>query len=132
MMNRCGVYKGAGEQILRRYVKRGIIVSDEWRCFPTFERWALANGYEKGLQLDRIDNTRGYSPDNCRFVTRSQNNRNRRDNICLPNGWLLIDWYDEFKTSVSPTYVVFRNRLKLGWGAHDALYTPKSKTRKNS
>lgn len=117
--------------VLEYYAKRGITVCDEWRhSYKPFERWALTNGWKKGLQLDRINNNKGYSPDNCRFVTRTQNMRNRRNCRSLPNGWLLVDWYDEFKTSVSPTYEVFRDRIKLGWGAHDALYTPTSNTRK--
>ena len=42
-------------------------------------KWTLDNEYEKGLQLDRIDNAKGYSPENCRFVTASVNSRNRRN-----------------------------------------------------
>ena len=53
-------------------------VCDEWLDFSNFARWALANGYRQGLQIDRIDNARGYSPDNCRWVTRVVQNRNRR------------------------------------------------------
>ena len=53
-------------------------VCDEWLDFSNFARWALANGYRRELQIDRIDNERGYSPDNCRWVTPSEQNRNRR------------------------------------------------------
>ena len=53
-------------------------VCDEWLDFTNFYRWAVANGYRRELQIDRIDNTRGYSPDNCRWVTRSAQSRNRR------------------------------------------------------
>lgn len=61
------------------YGARGITVCQEWReSFSTFEQWALQNGYGPGLQLDRIDNDLGYSPENCRFVTASENNRNKR------------------------------------------------------
>ena len=53
-------------------------VCDEWLDFSNFARWALANGFKRELQIDRIDNERGYSPDNCRWVTPSEQNRNRR------------------------------------------------------
>ena len=61
------------------YGGRGLSVCDEWRNdFLTFYNWAMAHGYRRGLQIDRIDNDEGYSPDNCRFVTSATNNRNRR------------------------------------------------------
>ena len=60
------------------YGGRGITVCPEWRNdAATFIRWALSNGYDETLQIDRIDNNGNYSPDNCRFVTRPQNMVNR-------------------------------------------------------
>ncbi len=58
---------------------RGIKVCYEWlNNRKRFMSWALSNGYENGLQIDRIDNDKGYSPNNCRWVTRQENCKNRR------------------------------------------------------
>lgn len=60
-----------------RYGGRGITVCNEWLEFIPFMKWADANGYDDSLELDRIDNDGGYSPGNCRFVTRLVNANNR-------------------------------------------------------
>lgn len=64
------------------YGGRGIEVCDEWRNnFQAFYNWSMENGYKDGLQIDRIDNNLGYSPNNCRWVDKFTNNNNRRNNI---------------------------------------------------
>lgn len=65
-----------------RYGGRGIKICAEWLKNPIkFVEWSLKNGYDKGLQCDRRDNDKGYSPENCRWVTSEVNNNNKRSNI---------------------------------------------------
>lgn len=67
------------EPQFRDWGGRGIKVCDEWlNNFKAFYDWAMNNGYERRLHLDRIDNNKNYSPDNCRFITQANNNRNQR------------------------------------------------------
>jgi len=55
------------------YGGRGIIVCKEWLDYDVFEKWALENGWNKLLTIDRIDNNGNYEPSNCHFVTREEN-----------------------------------------------------------
>ncbi len=62
------------------YGGRGIAVCDEWKNdFLKFCDWALNNGYADNLTIDRIDNYKGYFPDNCRWATNLEQQRNKRN-----------------------------------------------------
>lgn len=69
MKNRC---QPGARPANAHYNGRGIRVSSDWeKHFGAFKDWALANGYFEGLELDRIDGQQGYSPENCRWASRS-------------------------------------------------------------
>ncbi len=72
----------------KRYGGRGITICDEWRNnFQSFYDWSLSNGYSKSLTIDRKNNEKGYSPDNCRWsTTMVQSNNTRRNHLFSYNG----------------------------------------------
>lgn len=70
MKQRCSYEKSPG---YARYGGRGITVCEEWQNFQTFCEWALSKGWEKGLQVDRIDNNANYCPDNCQLLCNRDN-----------------------------------------------------------
>ena len=65
----------------KSYGGNGITVCDEWSGEDgvyNFTIWAMNNGWQKGLSIDRIDNNRGYSPENCRWVTLEEQSQNMK------------------------------------------------------
>lgn len=65
------------------YALRGIKVCEEWHNFDVFEKWALSNGYTDELSIDRINNDKGYYPENCKWSTAMEQANNRRNNHFL-------------------------------------------------
>lgn len=68
-----------GSRDAANYFDRGIRVCSEWFSWPQFCRWAHTSGYMEDLELDRIDNSLGYSAQNCRWSTEREQAVNRRD-----------------------------------------------------
>lgn len=81
MKERC--YKPSNDNY-KYYGALGITICDEWlNDFSAFAHWSISNGYADNLTIDRIDVNGNYCPENCRFITRAENNKNRR---CIKRG----------------------------------------------
>lgn len=61
----------------KRYGERGIEICDEWMGIAGFASWSLSNGWEEGFSLDRIDNDGNYCPENCEWISVSDNSRKK-------------------------------------------------------
>ena len=112
------------------YGARGISVCNEWYDYLAFKDWALNNGYDKSLTLDRIDYDGNYLPDNCRWTTKAEQARNRR--FCVKytlNGetHILTDWARIYH--INPGTIQYR--IKAGWPVEKAITTPVSKRSNN-
>ena len=112
-----------------RYGARGIRLCDEWNNnYESFYEWAVNNGYEYGKQIDRKDNDKGYYPENCRFVTQTENANNKSTTIrCSINGEErpLKELCKEYNINY---YTVYSRIFRLKWDIEKALTTPPRKS----
>lgn len=107
----------------KNYGARGITICDEWlgeNGLKNFSEWAYSNGYSEKLTIDRKDNSKGYSPDNCRWTDRKTQNRNRRTNHFITyqgESKTIAEWSEV--TGIK--YHTLKCRIKAGWNVEDAL-----------
>jgi hypothetical protein len=111
----------------KHYGGKGLEVCKEWHKFENFRNWALFNGYSDKLTIDRIDNGKGYSPENCRWILHEEQARNKSSNLYYTiNGEtkLLKDWAEEYGFK----YLTIYSRVILkGIPIETALNTPSVK-----
>jgi len=113
---KCRCNGTAGEHSLVNYKNRGITVCDLWlNSTKDFMLWAMENGYTPELSIDRINNDKGYSPDNCRWTDQSVQSANTRvlykHNV---SGFRGVSWnkqYGKWEVSIS----VDRKTVKVGY-----------------
>jgi len=119
MMQRCQIPSASN---YKYYGARGITVCARWRQFEYFH--ADMGECPAGQTLDRIDNSRGYEPGNCRWATKSDQNRNRpshRVSMTLHGETRSVsEWAARLGISAN----TINQRRYLGWSDEDALTTP--------
>lgn len=113
----------------KAYGGRGITLCDEWdgeNGYERFYNWAMENGYKDGLSIDRINNDKGYTPENCRWVTQKQNTNNTRNckRVTIEGEThTLSEWAD---IKGIPAALIYSRRQR-GWNEIDAITKPYKK-----
>lgn len=107
----------------KNYGARGIEICEEWNDSKNFIDWALANGYQEGLSIDRIDYDGNYEPSNCRWSDAiTQANNTRRNKVITINGekHSVAEWS---RINQIPYSYVYK-RIAIGWDYERALTEP--------
>ena len=119
MQRRCNDHNKAA---YKRYGGRGISVCNEWDDPKVFYDWAMANGYKKGLQIDRINNDGDYEPNNCQWVTAKENCNNRQTNVTVEldgQTKTVMEW----SRITGIPHSTIRGRIKAGKSPEEILKT---------
>lgn len=109
----------------KHYGGRGITVCDRWQTFEYF--YADMGDKPAGLTIDRINNDGDYTPENCKWSTRKQQQRNKRNNRLLTMNeqtLCIAEWAE--KTGLG--YYAIYHRLERGWPIEKALTQPSMRT----
>lgn len=111
------------------YGGKGIGICEEWQDYSAFEKWALENGYDPTAKshqctIDRIDSSKGYSPDNCRWVDSTVQSNNVSNNIRITyegKTQTLAQWAREKDL---PYHFLYDRIVVYGWSAEKAFTQP--------
>lgn len=102
------------------YGAKGIKVCGKWHKFIEFYEWSIINGWRKGLTIDRIDGSKDYEPNNCRWVDYIIQNNNLSSNHLLTyNGVTLSIYAWAAKIHINPK--TLGERIRRGWSVERAL-----------
>ena len=125
-------------EVYSYYGGRGIKICEEWndrqiihlpnggnssKGYQAFKKWALENGYQDNLTIDRIDPNGNYEPSNCRWVTMKVQSNNLRNNVRLTykgRTQTIHEWCEELNLNFDR----IRDRIcRKGWGVAEAFET---------
>lgn len=120
----CGIHSRCHpEHGSHKYGKRGIKVCEEWSVFENFRDWALQNGYEEGLSIERKDVNGDYCPENCTWIPLSLQGRNKRDTRWVEYQGRTMSLAEAVEIAGAP-YKQVHARLQKGWSLEQALTVP--------
>lgn len=107
------------------YGGKGVAICDEWLLsFENFFDWAINNGYNENLTIDRIDSEKEYSPDNCKWSTKKEQAYNRSMSVKLTlNGrtMYMTEWAEELEIDKK----ILSWRYNNGWSDEEILSRPR-------
>lgn len=119
-----------GNSIAKWHGDRGITVCDEWKDYTKFAEWAKENGYMDDLSIERIDNNGDYCPENCKWIKRPLQARNRRTTMYVDYCGERISLAEACERANVPYKQTWARIKKLGWKPEDALTIAMNETRK--
>lgn len=105
------------------YGAKGVKLCPEWYDYKNFEKWALENGYNDELTIDRIDINGNYEPNNCRWVDIKTQARNKTNNVLITyqnETHCLTEWAEILGIKNS----ILRDRIRRKWDIKRAFTTP--------
>lgn len=123
MRSRCN---NPNAESFHRYGGRGITICAEWSDFDSFYHWAMKNGYQKGLSIERVDVNGNYCPENCTWIPLAEQAKNTERSLMRRtveiNGETksVKEWIEALEIPESR----YRHRKSRGWSDKAAIITP--------
>jgi hypothetical protein len=127
MKGRC---RNQANKSYKNYGGRGIAICEEWNDYHKFREWAFANGYREDLTIERINNNGNYEPTNCTWISRAEqqkNKRNIRATTLFGRTQTFTDWAKELGVKRKTVY----GRIARGW-TEEAAFTQPTNTKHRS
>lgn len=97
------------------YGARNIVLCKDWeKDFMNFYNWAITNGYNDTLTIERIDINKNYEPTNCKWIPKAEQSRNKRGNILVEHNGkikLLRDWCKELNLQYNTLYMGLKRKI---------------------
>lgn len=121
MINRCHNPKASN---FNKYGAKGIVVCDSWQDPRNFMSWALVNGYSENLTIERIDFTKEYSPQNCKWIPLKDQAKNSCKRQTNTSGFVGVSYHKQKKKWIARVTIQSK-RIEIGKydsaeEAHDA------------